>query len=364
MKIVRLWLVNFRNYENAVIEFAGHNLLVGLNGAGKTNILEAIDILATSRSRIAKGLNKCIRRGQSGFALNGVFASPPAGELTIAFRQERGAARTIKINDEILARSSELIGRVNSVIFLPGDLELVQGPPAARRKYLDILISQTEREYYADLQNYTRALKQRNELFKNLRSPGLPDTARNRAVGVWDEQLAEYAGRLMLKRREYLDFFARETAGLYSALGFAGAVAVRYKTDVAPDKSQNLERLASSRAEDLRFGRTHWGAHADDFEFWLDDSKAAEFCSQGQRRLLAIAFKCAEAKIKTEKLNDPPVVLVDDVLLELDAERFNQVITAIAPQSQKIFTVTDTGRFAAGLLDKLKIIKITQGKIL
>ncbi|MDR1998190.1 MAG: DNA replication and repair protein RecF [Candidatus Margulisbacteria bacterium] len=388
MKITQLWLLNFRNYENTRLEFADSNLIVGPNGAGKTNILEAIDILATSRSRIVKGLNKCIRHGQPGFAIAGRFAYPPfdsaqgstgstqslqndfvhsslsgaqtGSGFTVAFRQERGTERTIKIDDEVLTRTSELIGRVNSVIFLPGDLELVHGPPVLRRKYLDIIISQTASDYYQDLQTYTRALKQRNELLKSLR--GAARSAED-GLAVWDRQLADGAARILLKRREYLEFFARETGRLYNEMGFAGVLTLRYKTNVTADAHRNLELLTAARAEDVRFGRTHCGTHADDFEFWLDDSKAAEFCSQGQQRLLAIAFKCAETKIKTDKLKDPPLVLVDDVLLELDVERLNKIITALAPQSQKIFTVTDTGRFAADALQKMRIIRVKQGRL-
>ena len=365
MKITRLWLVNFRNYENAVLEFADNTLLVGLNGAGKTNVLEAVDILATSRSKIVKGLNKCIRHGQAGFAISGNFAA--AGEFTVAFRQERDADRTVKINDETLARTSELLGKVNSVIFLPGDLELIHGTPAARRKYLDLVISQTEKDYYQDLQVYTRALKQRNELLKNLRYADASDGERSRTARdftVWETQLAETGARIMQKRREILDFFAGETARLYNEMGFSGTLSLRYKTDVTSDCQANLEALAAARADDIRLRRTHFGTHADDFEFHLDNNKAAEFCSQGQQRLIALACKCAEAKLKNQKLADPPIVLVDDVLLELDLERLNKIITAIAPDSQKIFTVTDTGRFSADILRGMKVIKIENGRVM
>ena len=358
MQISRLWLLNFRNYANTTLEFAEQNLLVGLNGAGKTNVLEALDILATSRSRIVKGLNKCIRYGQPGFVLSGQFTA--SAKFSVVFRQERSAARTIKVNDETLARTSELLGRVNSVIFLPDDLELIQGAPAARRKYLDIIISQTEQDYYRDLQGYARALKQRNELLKNIRQQ---ITAAD-ALEPWDIQLAEAAVRIRLKRAEYLAFLGAETARLYESMGFFGRLALQYKTSATADRAQNLRLLAESRAEDVRFGSTHFGTHTDDFVFYLDENKAAEFCSQGQRRLIAIALKCAEAKLKAAKLNDPPIVLVDDVLLELDLARLHKIISAIAPGSQKIFTVTDTSRFSQEILRELKIMELAGGKLL
>ncbi|MDR2428726.1 MAG: DNA replication/repair protein RecF [Candidatus Margulisbacteria bacterium] len=370
MKITRLWLLNFRNYENATLDFADNNLLVGPNGAGKTNILEAIDILATSRSKIVNGLNKCIRYGQPGFAINGQFAatddkSVKSSAFTVALRQERGAGRVIKIDDETLSRASELLGRVNSVLFLPADLELIHGQPLQRRKYLDIVISQAEPEYCRALQLYIRALKQRNELLKNLRGRALSGAEINGGddLAVWDAQLADCAARIMVKRREYLEFFARETAQFYNAMGFAGALALKYKTETLSDGQKNLDALQNSRAADIRFGHTHFGPHTDDFEIYLDENKAADFCSQGQKRLIALALKCAEVKIKRQKLNDPPIVLVDDVLLELDLTRLNKIITAIAPGSQKIFTVTDTGRFAPELLEGMKIIYIEDGKL-
>ncbi|GBR73381.1 DNA recombination protein RecF [Candidatus Termititenax aidoneus] len=357
MKITRLWLLNFRNYENATLDFADNNLIVGTNGAGKTNVLEAIDILATSRSKIVNGLNKCIRYGQPGFAINGRFDFAQRPSLTVALRQERGAGRVIKINEETLSRASELLGRVNSVLFLPSDLEIIHGQPVQRRKYLDIVISQAEPEYCRALQIYVRALKQRNELLKNMRNGQSGD------LSVWDAQLADCAAQVKLKRQEYLEFFARETAQFYNAMGFAGQLTLKYKTKTLSDKQKNLEVLQSSRAEDLRFGRTHFGPHTDDFEVYLDENKAAEFCSQGQKRLISIAFKCAEAKIKRQKLDDPPIVLIDDVLLELDLVRLNKIIAAIAPRSQKIFTVTDTGRFAPELLKDMRIIKLENGRL-
>ncbi|GBR72372.1 DNA recombination protein RecF [Candidatus Termititenax spirochaetophilus] len=367
MQINQLWLMNFRNYENAVLEFGDSNLVVGANGAGKTNILEAVDILATSRSKIVKGLNKCIRHGMTGYVISAQLNTEnPSGSFSVAFRQERSAERTIKLNDEVLERTSELIGKINSVILLPSDLEIINGQPSLRRKYLDIIISQTEQGYYQDLQKYTRALKQRNELLKSLRHAGTGiERSRNAPndLQIWDKQLAESAGRIMVKRKEYLAFFQKETSFLYNEMGFAGKLSIQYKTDVSPETAANLKALSVSRDEDIRFGHTHFGVHTDDFEFWLDENKAAEFCSQGQRRLIAIAFKCAEAKIKAEKLNDPPIVLVDDVLLELDLERLNKIITAIAPGSQKIFTVTDTGRFSPEILSGMKIIKIEKGRL-
>ncbi|MDR1452362.1 MAG: DNA replication/repair protein RecF [Candidatus Margulisbacteria bacterium] len=371
MKITHLWLLNFRNYENATLDFADNNLLVGLNGAGKTNVLEAIDILATSRSRIVNGLNKCIRRGQAGFALRGRFDCVPAGHcaphppLTVALRQERGAGRVIKINEETLSRASELLGRVNSVFFLPSDLEIIHGQPLQRRKYLDVVISQTEPDYCRALQLYVRALKQRNELLKNLRVRSLSGVEMSGvdSLSVWDAQLADNAARIMVKRQEYLEFFAREAAQFYKDMGFAGALALKYKTETLSDGQKNIQALQNSRAADLRFGRTHFGPHTDDFEIYLNENKAADFCSQGQKRLIALALKCAEVKIKRQKLNDPPLVLVDDVLLELDLTRLNKIITAIAPGSQKIFTITDTSRFAPELLEGMKIIKVDNGRI-
>lgn len=194
MKIDSLWLINFRNHQNYQIKFSPQTVIVGPNGSGKTSILEAIGILATTRSPITKSLQTCVNHEGKGFIISAKFSGRE--ELTISFKHER--QKTIKINEDVVSKISSLLGKINVVLFLPHDIELIQGSPAARRKYLDIMISQIDSAYYTNLQQYYAALKQRNELLKNIRH----GRSQKTELEVWNTQLAELNTQIMLKRKK------------------------------------------------------------------------------------------------------------------------------------------------------------------
>jgi DNA replication and repair protein RecF len=354
MRITKLWLINFRNHENTVISFADTTVIIGVNGAGKTSALEAIDILTTSRSRIVKGINKCIKNQQQGFIITGQFDSLG----TIVFKQEQ-QTKTIKINDDIIPTTSAMIGKVNSVIFLPGDIELIQGAPSIRRKYLDMMISQVDHEYYEIIQKYQRALKQRNELLKAIKH----QKQTREQLLVWDKQLAELNAVIHQRRSAMISLLSKYMAELYAAMGLSDDIRIKYETETSADVENNLQKLTAAQGYDVLTGHTSFGIHGDDSVFYAGEIKASEFCSQGQQRMISVTLKCAEARIKQERLNDPPILLIDDVLLELDMSRFNTIIQRIAPNSQKIFTVTDTRRFDSAVLATMHMVQLDRGKV-
>lgn len=359
MRISRLWLINFRNYENTQIEFSDQNLIVGRNGSGKTNILEAIDILTTTKSKIVKGINKCIRHKHNGFIITADFVKDNGEKLQVVFKQEKNITKTIKVQENLLERTSELIGVVNSVIFLPNDIEIIQGAPVVRRKYLDICISQIDKAYYKYLQLYNKVLKQRNELLKAIKE----NRAAQNSLEVWDMQLIDLSSKIYTQRKNYIQWISNYVHALYQTMGFVDDIKLAYKTDVLYDNEAAQNKIFQQRSYDILTGHTKYGVHADDLEFLINDAKVIEFCSQGQQRLISLALKCAEAKIKQEKLNDAPILLIDDVLLELDVDRLHKIIKVISPESQKIYTVTDTKRFDQELLKSIKQINVEQGKI-
>ncbi len=353
MQIKNIELISFRNYDRAVFDFSANNLIVGPNGSGKTSILEAIDILATTKSSIARGINKCIKAQQKGFIISAAFSGHQ--DFKIVFKQERNVSRTIKLNENILDRSTELLGLVNSVIFLPQDIELIQGPPQLRRKYLDVLISQAEKNYYESLQLYAKVLSQRNETLKMIQR----QAAKENLLEPWDEQLQELSGKIFRQRRDYLTKLSEIIQSLYQRIGISSNVELKYKTEITGEKTTDLKKIISNRRIELMTGFTNFGPHRDDLVFMVEETSAQDYCSQGQQRLLVLCLKLAEAAVKKEKLNDNPILLIDDVLLELDLERFNKIIKETLADSQKIFTVTDTKRFDPDLLKQLHCIELT-----
>lgn len=354
MKINYLELINFRNHENLRIEFSENNLIIGENGTGKTSILEAITILATARSPITRGINKCIKHRQQGFIVSGNFSDPAEEKLNIIFKQQRDITRTIKVNDQILKKSSELLGLLNSVIFLPNDIGLIQGSPQERRKYLDILISQLDKNYYQQLQKEAQILKQRNTLLKAIRD----GRQKEAELDSWDEQLLLVAEKIYQERQKIIAQLSAKTASWYQRIGFQQKIELTYKSAFSLDSKQNRASLQKQRQFDIISGTTNYGVHRDDLNITCRDLPAAEFCSQGQQRLLVVCLKLAEAELKKENLKDAPLLLIDDVLLELDLLRFNNLLRETLQTSQKIFTVTDTRRFDPQILTNLKIINL------
>jgi DNA replication and repair protein RecF len=353
MKIKNLELINFRNYDHYTVEFNDNNLIIGNNGTGKTSILEAVNILATARSPITHGINKCIKHGQKGFIISGNFEKDNHETVTIIFRQEKDVQRVIKINDVVLKKSSELLGQVNSVIFLPNDIDLIQGTPQGRRKYLDIVISQLNSHYYELLQQEAVILKQRNALLKAIREKRQPENM----LDGWDEQLLNVGLKIFEARREKIKILGDILSRYYGSSGFNQKVELVYKTQFSANQANNKQELLDRRRFDIISGTTSFGVHRDDIQILCNKLPAAEFCSQGQQRLLVVCLKLAEAELKKNEQGEP-LLLVDDVLLELDLERFNKLLKETLGVSQKIFTVTDTARFEAEILTQLNQIKL------
>jgi DNA replication and repair protein RecF len=348
MKIDSLWLISFRNHQNYQLQFAEQTVIVGPNGSGKTSILEAIGILATTKSPITKSLQTCVNHDSAGFIISAKFSGKET--LSISFKHER--QKTIKINEEIISKTSELLGKVNTVLFLPHDIDIIQGSPVVRRKYLDIMISQIDPEYYKDLQAYYGILKQRNELLKNIRH----GRSQQSELHPWDTQLFILNKRIMNTRKKYVAFMQETMSAIYMEM-HQQKLTVQYESEARDTKLEDL--FLRSYEADLRTGHTHIGIHTDDILFLVHDIPAVEYCSQGQQRMLSIALKCTEVKIKRDQLEDDPIVLIDDVLLELDIERFNKIITRLAPGSQQIFTVTDTSRFEKSILEAVTLIELS-----
>lgn len=353
MKIKNLELINFRNYDHFTVEFKDNNLIVGNNGTGKTTILEAINILATSRSPITHGINKCIKHGQKGFIISGKFEKDNGEIFTIVFRQEKDVQRVIKINENILKKSSELLGQVNCVIFLPNDIDLIQGPPQGRRKYLDIVISQLNSDYYELLQQEALILKQRNALLKAVREKRQPENM----LDSWDEQLLTTGNKIYLARQKKINNLGEILARYYGSIGFEQKIELIYKTQFSSDRAENKQELMDHRRFDIISGTTSFGVHRDDIQILCNKLPAAEFCSQGQQRLLVVCLKLAEAELKKNEQGEP-LLLIDDVLLELDLKRFNGLLKETLLVSQKIFTVTDTTRFETDILAKMQQLKL------
>ncbi len=373
MHVTRLRLTNFRNYRLLELEPPpGLVLLVGENAQGKTNLLEAMFYLSTSRSprttrdaelvawQVPEGDQRVARAEATVMRAHGritldvtVMAkadarpSPPspdddAGDFVAA---APGAQKRIRVNG-VPKRAMDLLGNFPVALFRPEDVELVTAAPAVRRRSVDILISQLEPRYPRALQRYARAVTQRNHLLKQMQDHNVG----HEQLAPWDDLLVRDGVYIIAERLRALARLSPLAAEAHEAIsGSRDRLTMQYRpTAAAPDPSQDAaaldaafrEALAAALRRDVAMGQTTVGPHRDDVALLINGAPAGDYGSRGQQRTAALGWRLAEAAYLREVSHEPPVVLLDDVLSELDALRREAVLEAMAPFDQVFLTTT------------------------
>ena len=342
MRITGLRLRDFRGYQQVLLSPPeGVTMLVGENGAGKTNLLEAVHLCCLGRSHRTANDREMICQGQETAAVQ-LTVERGDGKHEVGVRLFENAKRRkiVYVNGKIASRMGELMGHATCVIFSPEDLSLVKDGPQARRRFLDMLLSQQQRAYFYALQTYMTTLKQRNALLKQ---------GDLRALPTWDEQLAVAAAPVVRLRREacqrlhdrakihYLYIGGRKEETF--AMRYAGLLAE--SADPAQDM---LNGLHATREEDARRMTTTFGPHRDDIDLTLCGAPLKAFGSQGQMRTAALSMKLASFDLLEAVQKEPPLLLLDDVLSELDPDRRRRLIARIG-RAQALLTCTDQADF-------------------
>ena len=370
--LARLTLTNFRNFPALELDLPpGVIVLYGDNAQGKTTLLEAVYLLAIARSFRAENERELVnfpaaRSGQpalvgglldKGDARVSVYIGyqtvdrpprpaasvpgHPATEPTAAL--DYSVRRQIRVNRSP-KRAADLVGVIGAVLFSADDINLLQGPPAGRRRYLDILISQANPLYLKALQRYYRVVKQRNRLLHLLREGRAgPDE-----LEYWDTELVREGSWLTWQRNSALDLLAALAAEHYQDLGNPGQeLRWQYRPSVLPGADAaatavNFQRLLTARRPQERAAATTAiGPQRDDFQLLVDGLDMGLFASRGEARTLALTLRLAEASYLAAVRADEPIVLLDDVLSEMDAARRRRVLTKIASYHQSLITTTD-----------------------
>ena len=310
MHLAHLRLRDFRNYTRLEVDFApGFHLLLGDNAQGKTNILEAIYLIATLRSFRGVGGAQMIRHGQKGYFVGGKVVGQGEHEVKIYWSSPE---RSLSLDARPVRKLTDYLGVLRTVVFCTEDLQLVKGVARARRRFLDLLLSQTYPNYLPLLQRYTRALRSRNALLKQPR----PDPV---ALDGFSRELVKSGEEIIRLRRELVPKFSPLARLAYRRISSeAEELRLEYHPSVKQDFSVEL---AQSRQREAAYRSTLVGPHRDDLQFLLDDRSAAQFGSEGQKRTLAITLKLAQAEYLTGLHGSPPVLLIDDIMGELDVKR-------------------------------------------
>ena len=360
MQIKKLFLQNFRNYEQESFDFSdGLNVLFGKNAQGKTNCAEAVFYLCTGASLRIRHDKQLIKMGAESAYIR-AEAENRYGKVTIEANIYE-TKREIRVNGSKIAKNADLMGHINSVFFSPGELRLIQDGPDERRRFMNISISQTSSAYYTALLRYNKILDQRNTLLKNKDVSLILDT-----LPVWDEQLCKYAAIITKKRAEFLDKLAPYAKEYHAYLTDGEEELIikpdrRYDGDEAEISASLMRRLANNYEKDLRLGFTTVGPHRDDLDVQINGSDAKAYASQGQMRTAALALKLSEINIFKELSGENPILVLDDVMSELDLKRRRKLLQWVSGV-QTILTCTHTERVLYGA--ECNKIRIENGHIL
>lgn len=346
MQIKKLFLQNFRNYENETFEFSdGLNVLFGKNAQGKTNCAEAVFYLCTGASLRIRHDKQLIKIGAPSAYIR-ADAENRYGKVVIEANIYENK-RELRVNGNKIAKNADLMGHINGVFFSPGELRLIQDGPDERRRFMNISISQTSSAYYTALLRYNKILDQRNTLLKNKDVSLILDT-----LPVWDEQLCKYAAIIIKKRAEFLDKLAPYAQKYHAFLtDDAEELTVkpdrRYEGDEPEIASALMRRLSNNYEKDLRLGFTTVGPHRDDLDVLVNGIDAKAYASQGQTRTAALSLKLSEIDIFKEISGETPILILDDVMSELDLKRRRKLLQCIA-EVQTVLTCTHAERVLYG----------------
>ncbi|MBQ7722738.1 MAG: DNA replication/repair protein RecF [Selenomonadaceae bacterium] len=357
MNIAEIFLKDWRNI--AEVNFcpdASITIFLGQNAQGKTNILEAINFASILRSRAGRE-SEMIRWGEnSALARIKFFKMGVMHELAIEISHERQRRILLDANP---IRPRELVGKLNSVFFSPEDLFMFKGSPLGRRKFLDAQISQASPVYFMDLLRYNRLVELRNALLKKIRDGAASETE----LDLWDEQLANVAERIISKRLtsvEKLNELANSVQQKISAESENLSIVYHMSgLDSSENIAENfLDLLRERRNHDVRNGSTSHGAHRDDLKFFINGRELKIYGSQGQLRTTALALKLSELEFLKSETGEYPLLLLDDVMSELDAERRKLLLDFLRREKiQTLITATDRAYFPLQRFGKFFFVK-------
>jgi DNA replication and repair protein RecF len=368
----RVALTNHRNWRHGTIEFGlGVTLLWGGNGEGKTNLLESVVLACGGRGIRPSPDAELITWGQQEAAVRALLESSVRGSLDIRLRLGP-AGRVLTVNGT--ARTfTALIGLVGIVYFSLADVNICKGEPAERRRFLDIEIGSISRSYHFNILRYRRILEQRNRALKDIRE----GRATQQALAVWGQPLAACGVSIMRRRQQFLADLAgpaneasvllcgcRLSLEYEPGLGAASeGVVGLLGTDEQKARAGFTDALAEATPEDIARGTTTVGPHRDDFAIFSEGVDVRKFGSEGEQRTAALALRLGMRKVLEASLEEPPLLLLDDIMSELDQDRRERLAEMLLQASQAIATCTDMALLAQSLLKSASLVKIQGGQV-
>lgn len=346
---------------------APKTILVGANAQGKSNLLEAVELLSSLGSHRAHRDRELVLTGEETGQVM-ALVERDSGPLDLTLTLRSNGRRTLMVNSEAVRRHLDFLGHLNAVQFSCLDLNLVRGTPGERRHWLDSVLVQLEPLYAHLLQQYHQVLRQRNAFLKLHQGDGTLDRAQ---LVLWDQQLATTGTRLTRRRQRLITRLAPLAQHWHQAIsGSSEILEVHYAPNVhSPiDEPEAVYQAFLDKIQQKAIAEHHQatslvGPHRDEVELIINQTPARQYGSQGQQRTLVLALKLAELKLIEEVIGEPPLLLLDDVLAELDLQRQNQLLETIQDRFQTLITTTHLGAFDAQWLKSAQILNVKSGEI-
>lgn len=357
MKIDSLSLMNFRNYETLNISFGDLNIIYGLNGSGKTNIIEAIYTLALTKSFRINNDKVMIKKGKIKAKIKGnVLKNGDENTFGVEISND---GKVVTINGEKQDKVSDYVSRINVILFNPSDTRLIDEAPMIRRKMLNIEISQIYKEYLVILTNYQRILKQRNFYLRGMYVNG---SYTNTYLDILTKKLIEFGSIICKYREKFVDNINKYIESNYEKIFGSGTLKIRY-VSTFKNKSEDdlIKRYKDNYQKELSVGKTLEGIHHDDIVFVLDNNNLKEWGSEGQRKNAIISFKLAEISVINEIKGYYPILILDDLFSELDKVKVTNLLGMLDRNVQTFMTTTDLKNISKKVIKDAKKFKVNDG---
>jgi DNA replication and repair protein RecF len=381
MYIDNLTLTNFRNYSQLELSLPRRMVVLqGDNAQGKTNLLESIYLLATTRSPLTTAERELIRWQAWDDMIPvarltaQVCRTADKINLEIALKgdsrpdgpQSGLVTKQIKVNG-LPRRANDVVGMVNVVMFTAPDIDLIRGAPALRRRYMDVTLCQMDNRYLRTLQAYNKVLLQRNHLLRQIQDR----EAQPAELEFWDDQLVEKGSYLVVERRHLITELNNRARAIHAQLATSESLTIRYLPNLGREVGQDLiqtgqvfkQTLSQAQVREIAAGKSLVGPHRDDLQFLNNGIDLGIYASRGQQRTISLSVKLAEAGYFKDKRGDPPIILLDDVFSELDRQRRSYLLTCLDDYEQVLITTTELDSLLTECSIKATVFQVRQGSI-
>lgn len=358
MIIKSLEIVDYRNYDSLNLEFdRGTNILYGDNAQGKTNILEAIYLAATTKSHRGTKDKEIINFDKEEAHIR-TFLEKEGIETRVDMHLRKSGTKGIAIDGQRIKKAADLMGICNVVFFSPEDLGIIKNGPSERRRFVDMELCQLDSFYLYNLNHYNKIVNQRNKLLKDMyMNPDLKET-----LNIWDMQLVSFGSKIIERRKFFAEQLNEIIYDIHKKLsGGREEIRIVYEPDVEIEDYET--KLKHSQDRDIKSKMTTVGPHRDDFSFYVGDIDIRKFGSQGQQRTAALSLKLSEIEIVKKITRDTPILLLDDVLSELDSNRQNYLLNSIG-NIQTIITCTGLEEFVNNRFEINKVFNVSDGNVI